>query len=211
MHVPSQSDPPPNSEAFQDHVICEHGGLAPNISARTRISQTVRQLLCSHSKGFAHGSQAFTLLQTLFPSWSTLSGDVDLCPVCNALAENSREDKRELRKKAEEEKVERSSSDRYRCRRLTHRQARLKHMQDHALNRNTELLENVTCALVPASFVREWKLWILRPGHHPRPTSLDNSSYLCDHGLLALDLNGGDLDRSVCLIRLPDWDALEAL
>ncbi|KAF8257436.1 hypothetical protein EI94DRAFT_1758186 [Lactarius quietus] len=176
MHVPSQSDPPPDSEAFQGHVVCEHDGLAPNISARMRISQ-----------------KAFTLLKTLFPSWSTLSGDVDLCPVCDALLENSREDNREHRKKAEEEK------------------ARLKHMQEHALNRNTQLLENVTCALVPTSFVREWKLWILRPHHHPRPTSLDNSSYLCDHGLLALDLNGGDLDRSVCLIRLPDWDALEDL
>ena len=55
---------------------------------------------------FSHVSQAFTLLKTIFPSWSTLSGDVDLCPVCDALAENSREDKRELRKRAEEEKVE---------------------------------------------------------------------------------------------------------
>ncbi|KAH9173623.1 cysteine proteinase [Lactarius sanguifluus] len=153
MHVPSQSDPAPDSEAFQ----------APNMSARMRISQ-----------------QAFALLKTLFPSWSTLSEDVGLCPV-------------ELRKKAEEEK------------------ARLKHMQENALNGNTALLENVACALVPASFVREWKLWILRPGHHPRPAGLDNSSYLCDHGLLALDLNAGDLDRSVCLIRLPDWDALKAL
>ena len=55
----------------------------------------------------SHGSQAFTLLKTLFPSWDTLSEDVELCPVCDALLENSREDKRELRKKAEEEKVDR--------------------------------------------------------------------------------------------------------
>jgi hypothetical protein len=54
----------------------------------------------------SHDFQAFTLLKTLFPSWATLSEDVDLCPVCDALAENSLEDKRELRKKAEEEKVE---------------------------------------------------------------------------------------------------------
>ena len=43
MHVPSQSDPAPDSQAFRDHVLCEHGGLALNISARTRISQEVRQ------------------------------------------------------------------------------------------------------------------------------------------------------------------------
>ena len=42
MHVPSQSDPAPDSQVFRDHVICEHGGLALNISARTRISQEVR-------------------------------------------------------------------------------------------------------------------------------------------------------------------------
>jgi hypothetical protein len=84
-------------------------------------------------------------------------------------------------------------------------------MQENALNGNTALLENVACALVPASFVREWKLWILRPGHHPRPAFLDNSQFLCDHGLLALDLNAGDLDRSVCLVRDPDWTVLEEL
>jgi hypothetical protein len=107
MHVPSQSDPPPDSGVFQGHVICEHGGLASNISTRIRISQTVRQYFVLITT-LSHSSQAFTLLKTLFPSWSTLSGDVDLCPVCDALAENSREDKRELRKKAEEEKVERT-------------------------------------------------------------------------------------------------------
>ncbi|KAI9508309.1 cysteine proteinase [Russula earlei] len=176
MHVPSQCDPAPDSQFFRDHVICEHGGLALNISARSRISQ-----------------KAFVVLKTLFPSWVTLSDAVGPCAVCDALAENSREDKRELRKKSEEEK------------------ARLKHMQENALNGNTALLENVPCALVPASFVREWKLWILRPGHHPRPAKLDNSPFLCDHGLLALDLNGGDLDRSVCLVRLPDWDTLMEL
>jgi hypothetical protein len=84
-------------------------------------------------------------------------------------------------------------------------------MQENALSGNTALLENIACALVPASFVREWKLWILRPGHHPRPGRLDNSPFLCDHDLLALDLNRGDLDRSVCLVRRTDWDVLEDL
>jgi hypothetical protein len=159
----------------------------------------------------SHDDQAFTLLKTLFPSWVTLSEGVGPCPACDALAENSREDKRELRKKAEEEKVECFCFCYHHGQCLTPRQARLRHMQENALNGNTALLENVPCALVPANFVREWRLWILRPGHHPRPARLDNSPYLCDHDRLALDLNGGDLDRSVCLIRRPDWDALEEL
>ncbi|KAH9981004.1 hypothetical protein BGW80DRAFT_1267806 [Lactifluus volemus] len=176
MHVPSQSDPAPDSPPFRDHVMCEHGGLALKISERNCISQ-----------------KAFALLKTLFPSWVTLSEGVGPCPVCDALAENSREDDRELRKKAEEEK------------------ARLKHMHEYVVNGNLALLEDVPCALVPASFLREWRLWILKPTRHTRPARLDNSPYLCDHNLLALDLNGGDLDRSVCLIRRPDWDTLEEL
>src|SRR6267142_6142810 len=43
MHVPSQNDPAPDSQVFRDHVMCEHNGLALNISARTRISQRVRE------------------------------------------------------------------------------------------------------------------------------------------------------------------------
>jgi hypothetical protein len=43
MHVPSQSDAAPDSQFFRDHVMCEHGGLALNISARTRISHKVWQ------------------------------------------------------------------------------------------------------------------------------------------------------------------------
>jgi hypothetical protein len=54
----------------------------------------------------AYDSQAFTLLKTLFPLWITLPDAVGLCAVCDTLAETSREDKRELRKKAEEEKVD---------------------------------------------------------------------------------------------------------
>src|SRR5207302_469880 len=50
--------------------------------------------------------QAFALLKTLFSSWVTLSDAVGPCTVCAALAENSSQDKRELRKKAEEEKVD---------------------------------------------------------------------------------------------------------
>jgi len=57
------------------------------------------------SGAIAYDFQAFTLLKTLFPSWVTLPDATGPCAVCDTLAETSREDKRELRKKAEEEKV----------------------------------------------------------------------------------------------------------
>ncbi len=104
MHVPSQSDPAPDSQFFRDDVMCEHGGLALNISARTRISHKVCQRPFAPG-GMTNDFQAFTLLKTLFPSWVTLSDAVGQCAVCDTLAETSREDMRELRKRTEEEKV----------------------------------------------------------------------------------------------------------
>jgi hypothetical protein len=85
--------------------MCEHGGLALNISNRIRISHQVGQRLLIRPRGYTYDSQAFVLLKTLFPLWVTLSDTVAPCAVCDTLAENSREDKRELRRKAEEEKV----------------------------------------------------------------------------------------------------------
>lgn len=45
------------------------------------------------------------LLQKLYPLWDPISTDAELCPVCDALIHISKEDKREIRKRAEDEKV----------------------------------------------------------------------------------------------------------
>ncbi len=105
MHVPSQNDPAPDSQTFQDHVICEHGHLALNLSARTRISHKVRQQTLRLGSDFMAPRLSDCSRHSFH--WDTLSDAVSPCAVCAALAENSREDKRELRKKAEEEKVHR--------------------------------------------------------------------------------------------------------
>ena len=41
----------------------------------------------------------------LFPSWNPVRSDTELCPVCEALIQISKEDKREVRKMVEDEKV----------------------------------------------------------------------------------------------------------
>ena len=85
-------------------------------------------------------------------------------------------------------------------------------MHDNALNGNTQLLENVPCAIVSAQFVRTWKHWLLRPGEVPRPESVDNSAFICEHGLLSLDPNASsDLDSTVAIIKRGDWDLLQDL
>lgn len=153
------------------------------------------------------------MLQELFPSWQPTPTSVEICAVCEALAHMSKEDKREIRKQVEEEKV-----GSFLCRPCyvidaDCDQAKLKHMYENALNGNTALLEAVPCAVVPAQFIRAWKAWIMRPGDVSRPDCIDNSQLICEHGHLVLDPNSpSDLDMSsVAIIKRTDWDILESL
>jgi hypothetical protein len=50
-------------------------------------------------------SQAVTLLQQLFPTWTPIASDSETCAICDAEVHISKEDKREIRKRVEEEKV----------------------------------------------------------------------------------------------------------
>lgn len=85
-------------------------------------------------------------------------------------------------------------------------------MHDNSLNGGTKLLENVPCAIVPAHFIRAWKQWLFRPAELPRPDVVDNSQFICEHGLLNLDPNcSNDLDANVAVITRSDWDVLETL
>ncbi|KAI0755703.1 hypothetical protein C8Q74DRAFT_1305422 [Fomes fomentarius] len=103
--------------------------------------------------------EAYGILQELFPNWRPPSTSAQPCPVCEALLHISKEDKREYRKQAEEEK----------------------HMHDNALNGNNALLEDVPCAIVPSQFVRSWRQWLLRPSEIARPENVDNAQFICEH------------------------------
>ena len=85
-------------------------------------------------------------------------------------------------------------------------------MHDNALNGNMLLLEDIPCAIVPTSFVRAWRQWVLRPSEVPKPSAVDNYQFICEHGLLAFDPNvGGDVDASMTIIKRSDWVILEEL
>ncbi|KAI0831247.1 cysteine proteinase [Trametes gibbosa] len=177
MHIEGALDPSPDSEEYLNDVVCEHGNLATNVALRRRISV-----------------EAYYVLRDLFPNWKPPSTSAEPCPVCEALLHMSKEDKREVRKQAEEEK------------------ARLKHMHDNALNGNTALLEDIPCAIVPSQFVRTWRQWVTRPSELMRPEGVDNSQFICEHGQLTFDPNiSGDLDSSMTIIKSTDWDALAEL
>lgn len=123
----------------------------------------------------------------------------------------SKEDKLELRKRAEDEKVC-ASIEWGRVSIFMPPQAQLKHMHDFALGGDMSLLENVACAVVPAQFVRSWKQWVVRPTETSRPVTVDNTPFFCEHQLLVFDPNcPSDLNSSLALIKRADWDALEIL
>ncbi|CAA7271556.1 unnamed protein product [Cyclocybe aegerita] len=174
MHEPFRNDPAPDSEEFRSHVFCEHGGLSLSTTGRRKIS-----------------AEAVTLLRKLFPTWTPLSSDTEPCAVCEAEIHVSKEDKREVRRRIEDEK------------------ARLRFIYEPTLD--TWAVDRSTrtqCAIVPSQFIKKWKRWLNSPDN-ARPESIDNSSFLCKHGLLLLDPNcSTDLDSSVIVIQREDWDTL---
>lgn len=177
MHVPLHGDVAPDATEFRRHVRCEHDRLSLVLTARRSISREARDILMD-----------------LFPQWQPLSTNEEPCSTCEAAINSSREDKREMRRKAEEEK------------------ARLRHMHDNALEGNTLLLENIPCVVIPAQFVRIWRKWLSRPTDFPRPDAIDTSSLFCEHGQLAFDPNASsDWDSNVVLAQMNDWAILEGL
>jgi hypothetical protein len=104
MHVASQEDPGPDSAELDIHVYCEHGGLTLNTTNRRKVSAEVIISLPSHDL-FLMEFQAVDLLKKLFPQWEPLCTDVEPCAICEAEISLSREDKREVRRRTEDEKV----------------------------------------------------------------------------------------------------------
>ena len=84
-------------------------------------------------------------------------------------------------------------------------------MYDNALNRNSIFLENVPCVLIPVQFLKNWRQWLNRPTE-TKPEKVDNSPFICEHDLLAVDPNSTlDLDSTLAIIKRSDWDILETL
>jgi hypothetical protein len=90
-------------------------------------------------------------------------------------------------------------------------QMKLRYTHDHALNGVTALLEDVPLAIVPVPFLRQWRQWLHRPDLS-RPVSLDNSAFVCKHGLLAIDPNDPyEMDpNQVTVIKKSEWDIFSA-
>ncbi|KAF8163463.1 hypothetical protein B0H34DRAFT_795175 [Crassisporium funariophilum] len=177
MHVASEADPAPDSSEFYCHVSCEHGGLSLNTTSRRKISE-----------------EAVALLQQLFPSWKPFSSDTENCAICDAEVHISKEDKREIRRRVEDEK------------------AQLKFLLEQSLDAWTESVVAQPYAVIPSQFVKSWKRWLASSCENTRPETVDNASFLCEHGLLAFDPNCSiDLESTITIIRREEWDVLGTL
>lgn len=67
-------------------------------------------------------------------------------------------------------------------------------------------------AIIPTDFFRGWLSWVNSPVDQVRPTKLDNSSFFCEHGLLALDPNcPTDIHMTATIICQRDWELLEKM
>ncbi|KAF8637340.1 hypothetical protein AX17_002841 [Amanita inopinata Kibby_2008] len=175
MHVLYQSDPDPESGEFRQHVRCEHELLSVNVSSRCRISM-----------------EGANVLKKLYPAWNPPSVDEALCDVCDALFHAHKEDRRETRKRAEEEK------------------AQLPNLYDSTFDSYHGAVTG-SCAVISAEFVKSWKRWLTFPSDCSRPEMIDNTNFLCEHDMLVFDPNTiVDLDSSMFLISLKDWETLES-
>ncbi|KAF4614469.1 hypothetical protein D9613_002689 [Agrocybe pediades] len=177
MHVCAEDDPAPDSEEFGGQVYCEHGGLTLQTTGRRKISH-----------------DAVQLLQKLFPNWRPPSTNTETCAVCDAEVHISKEDKKEVRKRVEDEK------------------ARLSFISQSSLDAWAELGDFAPCAVLPTQFIREWKRWISSPFDNPRPGLVDNNRFICQHDHLLFDPNcHSDMESVITVVKKDEWDVLQSL
>jgi len=153
------------------------------------------------------------LLQILFPDWNPPSTNTEMCSICNAEVHISKEDKKEIRRRAEDEKV-------FFCVAFYRNifvlklfaQARLRFISQSSLDSWTDDSDMDHCAVLPTQFVRDWKRWVNSPFDNLRPEGVDNNQFICQHGLLLFDPNcPSDLDSIITVIKMSDWDTIQSM
>lgn len=87
----------------------------------------------------------------------------------------------------------------------------MKHMLEYAFDGEIFLLGNVSCALIPFTFLCSWRQWVKKPAESIRPDVLDNTMFFCEHGLLNLDVGDIEATRTAAIIKRSEWNHLEAL
>lgn len=175
MHVTFEGDPDPEAGEFRRHVRCEHGALSINTLNRCQISK-----------------EGVVFLNRLFPNWNPPSAEEEPCGACTIESYASKEDRKESRKRAEDEK------------------AHLYSLYDSTTD-GDGYVQTGPCAVLSSAFVTTWKQWANFPSDNPRPDIVDNSRFFCEHEMLVFDPNCvSDQDSSMMIVQRHVWDALES-
>ncbi|KAG9102662.1 hypothetical protein FRC06_001495 [Ceratobasidium sp. 370] len=160
-------------------------------------------IYCEHG-GLVHSQKsrekistmALDVLQEIFPEFEPPSTETETCSVCEAVAASDREATKEAKVKAEAER------------------SRLYVLARQALSslEAPRLVEGLEYALVPFSFVTQWRIWLSKPLMAPRPGPVANDQFICDHGNLTVDPTEPlDVDGVVCAISHEEWKTIHEL
>ncbi|KAG8735405.1 Ubiquitin carboxyl-terminal hydrolase 48, partial [Ceratobasidium sp. 428] len=76
----------------------------------------------------------------------------------------------------------------------------------------SELVEGPDYALVPYSFVTQWRTWISKPLVALRPGPVLNEQFICSHNKLIVDpTEPPDANGVICAISVRDWEIIHEL
>lgn len=204
----------PDHPDHGESIVCEHGGLTPQTTGRRRISAEVvsfhldytrTDLRCPgrlpHSNrvpGLAASLSRARRLRRVQCRSEPFQGRKAGCPSRSRRGEGI-----------------------YTGRLLyiiaeCFRQLRLKRTYDQVLSEIASgipsITDNVQYAMVPAAFLRSWKLWLSRPTGTERPTGINTDAYLCEHKKLVVNPNvRQDVDGTVMFVVVDDWRIFEEL
>ncbi|GAA5822992.1 hypothetical protein JCM11251_004450 [Rhodosporidiobolus azoricus] len=173
------TDPSPGDEPYLGDVECEHGGLQPNPKRRTTIT-----------------SAAVKVLQKIFVGWSPTSGDS--CKICEGVHEQDAASAADLKQvQGKERKRLKCIEDQHQSRLIGSRLPLSSDDEAHFA--------------VSKDWCRSWVAWS-KPGNHgfkARPKSIDNSQFLCRHGLLCLNLTReAESPKNIEVVPKQAWDYL---
>lgn len=62
--------------------------------------------------------------------------------------------------------------------------------------------------------MKKWLAYVTKPMVNERPTTIDNTSLLCEHGQFVFDLDNDvdkDNEEDICVIKEEEWAFLHAL
>ncbi|KZO97701.1 hypothetical protein CALVIDRAFT_535804 [Calocera viscosa TUFC12733] len=142
-------------------------------------------------------ADAYRVLLSIYPDWRTFSTANEVCPACEVAANETSGAREDARKAAEKEKT------------------RLKSMfsTNPLANRPVSLIEGFAYAVVPSTFMRAWRSWLIHPTYDPRPDALDTSTFFCPHDKLYFDPNEAvDMeDVDLVVIKENEWKILTEL